>query len=424
MRARLAGVLLILILAAWQPAHAESQQAGGTGTAYPDGQGGEVFFPMGAASFADAVVSFSAGEPDGGDEYSDPAAALGTPDYATAEGDSFLTLGCGGELVVRLTDNKLIDVAGPDLYVFEIGPDVEATGLAVSKDGQNWVRVGRISGGKAEVDIAPYVRADDAFRFVKLVDLRQACNSKTPGADIDAIGALGSASKIALDSAVLFDSGEYTLKSAGREELGRVIARLGDREDSRLEVAGHTDSVGSEESNLELSENRAETVAGYFVEQGAFAEEAVTIRAFGESRPLASNETAEGRARNRRVELTVRTTPKVDESGDEPVEILGIWHADDAGVIELQRRGKGVSGDYDSSKGALLGEFVAQDRFEGFWIRERSRKACASEKQGSEHWGHIRLEFDSAARDTLAGYWRYCGEEEDRGQWKTAERLL
>ncbi|WP_376692442.1 OmpA family protein [Wenzhouxiangella sp. EGI_FJ10409] len=424
MRNQIGSLLLILTMISVQPPTSASEDENGPGKAYPDGHGGEVFFPIGAASFADEVVSFSPGDPDGGDAFSDPYAILGTPDYESDEEDSFVTLGCGGQLVVQLTDNELIDVAGPDLYVFEIGPDVEPTAMAVSEDGEDWVRVGVISGGKAEVDIAPYVSADDSFRFIKLVDLRQACNTRTPGADIDAIGAMGSAAKIALDGSVLFDSGEHRLKDGGREELSRVIAQLENTEGSAVEVAGHTDSVGSAEDNLVLSRNRAQTVARYLMENAAFPEGAVTTRALGESQPLASNDTAEGRARNRRVELTVRTTPEAGEQSEPQVEILGIWHSEDAGIIELERRGDQVNGQYRMSEGTLTGEFVDEDQFEGFWIKDRSRTACDSEKQGSEHWGGIRLEFDSPELDTFTGYWRYCNEDEDRGSWNTARRLL
>lgn len=423
MRLRQVGFLFFLLLTAVQLSHAASEQASGSGKAYPDGHGGEVFFPLGDASFADQVVSFTPGDPDGGAASSDPSVALGVPDYAKNDDDSFLTLGCGGELVVRLDDNKLIDVAGPDLYVFEIGPDVEATAMAISENGEAWTRVGRISGGKAEVDIAPYVSAEDAFRFVKLVDLRQVCNTRTPGADIDAIGAMGSAAKIALDSAVLFDSGEYQLKQGGRDELERVIAQIDNPAESRLEVAGHTDSVGSAESNRQLSSNRAQTVADYLTENAAFPEGAVTTRAFGQSQPLASNDTEEGRARNRRVELTVRTTPQADESEQPQVEILGIWHSKSNGIIELQRQGDKVTGHYTSSDGTLVGEFVEEDQFEGFWIKDGSAKACASEKQGSDHWGGIRLEFDSPELNSFTGHWRYCDEEKDRGKWSEAKRL-
>jgi len=70
-----------------------------------------------------------------------------------------------------------------------------------------------------------------------------------------------------------------------------------------IEVAGHTDSTGSEAYNQQLSERRAGTVAEYLRTRGILADRLITVGA-GEARPIASNETAEGRALNRRVELT------------------------------------------------------------------------------------------------------------------------
>jgi outer membrane protein OmpA-like peptidoglycan-associated protein len=72
----------------------------------------------------------------------------------------------------------------------------------------------------------------------------------------------------------------------------------------RLEIEGHTDSVGSDAANQSLSERRAETVRAYLVQQGV-PTGSVTAAGFGKSRPVASNDTAEGRHLNRRVELVV-----------------------------------------------------------------------------------------------------------------------
>ena len=72
----------------------------------------------------------------------------------------------------------------------------------------------------------------------------------------------------------------------------------------QLEIEGHTDSVGSEEYNQQLSEKRASAVREYLVQQG-IAGGSVTAKGFGKSRPVVSNATAEGRQRNRRVEMVV-----------------------------------------------------------------------------------------------------------------------
>lgn len=413
-------ILLLITLAA--PVAAQPPTDGGRD--YPDGHGGKVHFPMGDRSFADELVSFEAGDPDGGDASARPEAVLGVPDYAEVGDPGFLTMGCAGDLVVAMTDNNLIDIAGPDLYVFEVGPDTEATALAISEDGENWIRVGRIAGGKAEVDIAPYVDPGSSYRYVRLVDLKEVCSSRTPGADVDAIGAIGSATRIALDSEVLFDSGEHRLKPGAHEALEEVIASIDNPAGARIEVAGHTDSVGSESSNLALSENRARAVADFLLESGSFADDAVTTSAFGESRPIASNDTPESRARNRRVELTVRTTPAERES-TERVEILGVWDAGEHGILELRRVGGAIEGDYSLDNGAVLGEFISDTVFEGYWIEDDSRKSCDSEKDGRDHWGHLRIEFETAERNRFDAHWRYCGEDEDRGAWKgRLERLL
>lgn len=400
------------------------------GEQYPDGHGGEVFFPMGPVSFADEVEDFAAGDPAADDDqYSEANRVLGTPGYADDKHD-FATLGCGGELVLRFTDNELIDVPGPDLYVFEVGPDTEPTALAVSKDGQDWTRVGTIAGGKAEIDLAPYVGADDTFRLVKLVDLKRACRSGTPGADVDAVGAIGSASKIALDSAVLFDSGEHELKPGAYDALDEVLAQIEDPAASRVNVAGHTDSVGDEQDNLTLSRDRAGAVAGYLRREGGFAEDAVTTTAHGETRPVADNNLAEGRARNRRVELTVRTTPTADRATAD-TEILGVWggvsgrSADR--IVELRREDGGIRGHYDLDGSRIQGEFTNETTFEGFWIKKKSGERCDSKKGGSAYWGHLQLTFDSPARDRFDGLWRYCGSSEDDWSpkgWQGIERML
>lgn len=416
--------LSTLLLLATVAGGAVAQHEVEDGRDYPDGHGGTVHFPMGDVSFADEIVSFAPGDPDGDAASDRPEAVLGVPDYSDADESGFLTLGCTGDLVVAMTDNSLIDIPGPDLYVFEIGPDTEATAMAISEDGEDWIRVGRIAGGKAEIDIAPYVDAGASFRYIRLVDLKQACNTRTPGADVDAIGAIGSASKIELDSSVLFDSGEFALKPFAHEALNEVVAAIDNPQGTRIEVAGHTDSVGPAESNQALSQNRARAVADFLIESGSFSDGSITTRAFGESRPVASNDTAEGRARNRRVELTVRTTAGEREN-DGRIEILGVWDAGEHGILELRRVDGAIEGDYTLDNGAVRGEFVSNTVFEGYWIEDDSRKSCDREKGGRDHWGHLRLEFETAERDRFQAYWRYCGEDEDRGAWKgRLERLL
>jgi outer membrane protein OmpA-like peptidoglycan-associated protein len=105
-------------------------------------------------------------------------------------------------------------------------------------------------------------------------------------------------------SGVLFDTGKYTLRPGAREKLAKVSGIILAYPSLQLEVEGHTDSVGTDEYNLQLSENRANSVRDYLVQQGINTS-SIAARGFGESQPVATNDTAAGRQQNRRVELVV-----------------------------------------------------------------------------------------------------------------------
>ncbi len=105
-------------------------------------------------------------------------------------------------------------------------------------------------------------------------------------------------------SDVLFDSGRYTLRPGAREKLAKVAGIILSHPGLRIEVEGHTDSVGGDEYNMRLSENRATAVQGYLVEEGIQPAN-VTAKGFGKTLPVADNSTDAGRQRNRRVELVV-----------------------------------------------------------------------------------------------------------------------
>jgi outer membrane protein OmpA-like peptidoglycan-associated protein len=105
-------------------------------------------------------------------------------------------------------------------------------------------------------------------------------------------------------SDVLFDTGSYTLKPGAREKLAKISGILLAHPGLTLQIEGHTDSVGSDEYNRQLSDHRAGSVQEYLVQAGVPAG-SVTAIGFGKMEPVASNETAEGRQLNRRVELVV-----------------------------------------------------------------------------------------------------------------------
>jgi outer membrane protein OmpA-like peptidoglycan-associated protein len=105
-------------------------------------------------------------------------------------------------------------------------------------------------------------------------------------------------------SDVLFDTGKYTLRPVAREKLAKVAGIIAGHPGLRLDVEGHTDSVGGDDYNQRLSEQRGAAVRDYLTRQG-MATSSVTAKGFGKTQPVASNDTAEGRQQNRRVEMVV-----------------------------------------------------------------------------------------------------------------------
>ena len=105
-------------------------------------------------------------------------------------------------------------------------------------------------------------------------------------------------------SDVLFDTAKYALRPLAREKLAKVAGIVSAHPGLRLDVEGHTDSVGGDDYNQNLSEQRGEAVRAYLTQQG-MAGSAVTAKGFGESQPIASNDNAKGRQENRRVELVI-----------------------------------------------------------------------------------------------------------------------
>lgn len=109
---------------------------------------------------------------------------------------------------------------------------------------------------------------------------------------------------IANMSDVLFKSGSFELLPGARERLAKISGIVLAYPSLHLEVEGHTDSVGSDEYNQELSERRAQAVRDYLVQEG-IASRTITARGLGKNTPVASNDTPEGRQQNRRVELVL-----------------------------------------------------------------------------------------------------------------------
>jgi len=110
--------------------------------------------------------------------------------------------------------------------------------------------------------------------------------------------------QVSMASDVMFESGSSYLQPGGRDKLRQFADVLNRYPRTNIEVIGHTDSRGSDESNYELSRQRAVAVADELVRDGV-SNARIKVRGEGESRPVATNDTPEGRAMNRRVEINI-----------------------------------------------------------------------------------------------------------------------
>jgi outer membrane protein OmpA-like peptidoglycan-associated protein len=276
---------------------------------FRDAKGAVVAFPSERAHFADEVVSYVVGVPAPVPEGQDPSTALGPPDYTPDKWQKphAVSLGNGGAITLKWNHGALIDGDGPDLYIFEIGPNVEAMDVDVSADGAAWIPVGVARGGPCAVDIGPYVKPDDVFHYVRLRDVafNGSESDAWPGADIDAVAVLGNARRLTLPSEVLFAFDSDVLAPGASVELDRLVTAVRAQADARVTIEGHTDDVGDGAYNQELSERRARAVATYLADRGVDRAR-IAVRGLGKSRPVASNDGDEGRRKNRRVEILIQ----------------------------------------------------------------------------------------------------------------------
>lgn len=127
---------------------------------------------------------------------------------------------------------------------------------------------------------------------------------------------VGEGIKITFSSGILFDVDKANLKDGYKAELTELTTILNKYADTNILLAGHTDSTGSDEYNLELSDRRAQSVSNFLVSQNVNSARIAT-EGFGKSHPIASNDTAEGRALNRRVEVAIWANEKLKKVAKE-----------------------------------------------------------------------------------------------------------
>ena len=130
---------------------------------------------------------------------------------------------------------------------------------------------------------------------------------------------IGEGIKITFDSGLLFDINKYDLRTASQENLTKLAAILNKYPDTNILVEGHTDSTGTREINMPLSENRAKAVANYLATQNVQSAR-FTVHGYGPDQPLGDNSSVEGRQTNRRVDLAIMANDKLKKIAQESVK--------------------------------------------------------------------------------------------------------
>lgn len=276
-------------------------------TVYLDSDGSNIYVPLGKISFADEVVKFNLGTPKPFKVFRDSSQALHEPNYTKYEKPDFVSLGCGGQLVVKFTNNGFMNLKGDDLYIFEVGPSKESARIEISTDGENWIFAGDTKGGKSSIDLSDAnVDSETIFYYLRITDLKDLCRSKTAGVDIDAVAAINSVIKLDIAADVLFGVALFNLKETATKTLDSISKILKQVPNATILIEGHTDSDGTDAYNVELSKNRCiavmERLRKSIEDDDRFDFE---IRAYGESKPRVINDTPENKRLNRRVEIVV-----------------------------------------------------------------------------------------------------------------------
>lgn len=165
--------------------------------------------------------------------------------------------------------------------------------------------IGAAVGGTAGVIIGNYMDKQAAELQEKLDNAK--------------IERIGEGIKVTFDSGILFDFDKSNLRSASQEQIANFAEALKKYEDTEIFIAGHTDATGSEDYNMTLSRQRAESVANYLDGLGV-SRTRFTISGLGETQPVANNNTAEGQQLNRRVEVAIYANAKLKEAAIEEAQ--------------------------------------------------------------------------------------------------------
>jgi len=171
--------------------------------------------------------------------------------------------------------------------------------------------VGKAAGGTAEGAIIGAVVGGAAGAIIgnRMDKKAEELDEELENADVERVG---EGIKVTFDSGILFDFDSSALRADARENLSELAESMQEFPESNLLIVGHTDAKGTEEYNRKLSDRRAESAAGFLMERD-IAPDRITSVGRGETEPVATNETEEGRQQNRRVEVAIYASEEYRE---------------------------------------------------------------------------------------------------------------
>lgn len=200
----------------------------------------------------------------------------------------------------KVFNSKTNEALGDVKILYERLPDGTEIGLATSDPSTGSYKIVLPSGAK-------YGYLAEAEGYVSVnanIDLNNLEEYKEINQDLYLVP-IETGATIVMNN-IFFDFDKSALKEDSQPELNRVAEFMSNNPDVEIEIAGHTDSLGPEYYNQGLSDRRAKAVFDYLVTKGVAADR-VVARGFGESKPVASNDTEAGQAQNRRVEFKILT---------------------------------------------------------------------------------------------------------------------
>jgi len=171
--------------------------------------------------------------------------------------------------------------------------------------------VGKVAGSttKGAIIGAAIGGAAGAYIGHRMDDKARILRDRLPNAEVERVG---EGILVTFDGGLLFDFDSSALRPEARNRLGRLVQSMSDMPNVDILVAGHTDSVGSEDYNYDLSLRRARSAVDYLASQG-IDRSRLRMAGLGESEPVATNDTEAGRQQNRRIEVAVYANDQMKE---------------------------------------------------------------------------------------------------------------